>query len=378
MPARDSHFVASRLALASRRVEGLSGAVRLILEEARAAAAAGWEADVYSEKLDAAAVRAVGARPHRVPRWPWGSWFKRRAFAALAGRAASGHDVVHGHGDLLDQDLLSLHNCVHAAHEAATGNPLPARDATGRMHALQLSQRRFRVLAANSRLMKDDVSRRFGVPAEMIEVVYPGFDPLRFRAGDRARHGTALREELGLTADQPLFGLITSGDFEKRGLTVFLRAFAVASREAPTARALVVGKETRPGPYLKLAQELRISDKIFFRAPTPDVERLYHGLDIYVHAAKWEEFGMTVLEALACGVPVVTGKRVGASELMKEDEFILQDMTLDSLSAAMIKLAGSPALRSRLSEAGPVAAAPYTLAAHGRAVLALYERLRKK
>ena len=67
-------------------------------------------------------------------------------------------------GDLLDQDLLSLHNCVHAAHEAATGRHLPARDAVGRMHALQLSQRRFRLLAATSRLMKDDVARRFGVP----------------------------------------------------------------------------------------------------------------------------------------------------------------------------------------------------------------------
>ena len=140
------------VAIAARRVEGLSGAVRLILEEARAAAAAGWEVDVYSERLDAGAVRAVGAAPRKVARWPWGSWVKRRTFAALAGYAAGEHDVVHGHGDLLAQDLLSLHNCVHAAHEAATGMPLPASDAVGRMHQLQLSGRRFRILAANSAL----------------------------------------------------------------------------------------------------------------------------------------------------------------------------------------------------------------------------------
>jgi UDP-glucose:(heptosyl)LPS alpha-1,3-glucosyltransferase len=368
-----------RLALASRRVEGLSGAVRLILEEARAAADAGWRVDVYSEKIDAAAVRAVGANPRRIPSWPWGSWLKRRAFAALAGSAARGRDVIHGHGDLLRQDLLSLHNCVHAAHEAATGSPLPASDAVGRMHALQLSQRRFRLLAANSRLMKDDVIRRFGVSPEMIEVVYPGFDPARFRAEDRARYGSPLRAELGLAADQPLFGLITSGDFEKRGLTPFLRAFAAVSRDIPAARALIVGKEARPRPYLKLAADLRIADKIFFRAPVLEVERLYHSLDVYVHAAKWEEFGMTILEALACGVPVVAGTKVGASELLEGSarEFVLAELSPEALAGAMMKLARDPALRARLSSNGS-AAAPLTLAAHGRAVLSLYERLLKK
>ena len=312
--------------------------------------------------------------------WPWGSWLKRRAFAALAGRAARGHDVVHGHGDLLDQDLLSLHNCVHAAHEVATGKPLPASDAVGRMHALQLSQRRFRLLAANSRLMKDDVVRRFGVPADMIEVVYPGFDPERFRAGDRSKLGQKSRAELGLKADQLLFGLITSGDFEKRGLALFLRAFAKMAREVPTARALIVGKETRPGPYLELAAELGITEKIHFRDPIPEVERLYHSIDIYVHAAKWEEFGMTALEALACGVPVIVGEKVGASELLDgpSREFVLPDLAPDALAGAMARLARDLALRASLSSSAPAAAEPFTLAAHGRKVLALYERLLKK
>ena len=313
-------------------------------------------------------------------RWRWGSRLKRRIFAALAGRAARGHDLVHGHGDLLAQDLLSLHNCVHAAHEAAAGEPLPPGDAVGRLHALQLKERRFRLLAANSKLMKDDVLRRFGVPAEMMEVVYPGFDETRFRAADRARLGAGLRRELGLTVDQPLFGLITSGDFEKRGVTPFLKAFARTAEPVPTARALIVGKETRLGPYRALAAQLRISDKVFFREPVADVERLYHGIDVYVHAARWEEFGMTVLEAMACGLPVIAGSKVGAAELLEGQsrEFVLADLTPENLAEAMVRLARDPALRTRLSMSGAAAAAPFTLAAHGKAVLSLYERLRKK
>ena len=369
-----------RLALVARRVEGLSGAARIILEEARAAADADWEVHVFAEKLDREAILAVGAAPRPVLRWPWGSWLKRRAFAATAGRMVRGFDLVHGHGDLLDQDLLSLHNCVHAAHEAATGAPLPADDAVGRMHALQLRERRFRLLAANSRLMKDDVVRRFGVPPELVEGVYPGFEPSRFKPGDRERLGQSLRAETGIPPDAVLFGLVTSGDFEKRGLPVFLKAFAAVARECPQARALVAGKEARPGPYLRLAAELGISDKVVFRQPMTAVERLYHALDVYVHAARWEEFGMTVLEALACGVPVLTGRSVGACELLSGEarEGILDDLSPEVLAAAMLPLAREPERRARRAALGPAAAAPCAWPRHALSVLALYERLTKK
>ncbi len=369
-----------RLAIAARRVEGLSGAVRLILAEAEAAVRDGWEVHVFSERLDEGVVRAAGAVPRRVPRWPWGSWLKRRAFAAAAGRMARGFDLVHGHGDLLDQDLLSLHNCVHAAREAATGAPLPASDAVGRLHALQLSGRRFRLLAANSRLMKDDAARRFGVPEELVEVVYPGYDARRFSAADRARLGPGLRAELGLPEDARIFGLVTSGDFEKRGLPAFLRAFAAVARAEPRARALVVGKEARPGRYLRLAGELGVSDRVLFRPPLAAVERFYHALDAYVHAARWEEFGMTVLEALACGVPAVVSAGTGAAELLAGParELVLPEPSPEALCAAMLRLAREPGLRERLGAAGPGLAAPHTLEAHGRRVASLYERLRKK
>jgi UDP-glucose:(heptosyl)LPS alpha-1,3-glucosyltransferase len=368
------------LALASRRVSGLSGAVRLILEEARAASSAGWRVEVVSERLDAAAVRAVGAVPRPVLGWPWGSWLKRRAFAALASRETRGAEVVHGHGDLLAQDLLSLHNCVHAAFEAAEGRPLPASDATGRMHALQLSQKRFRLLAANSRLMKEDVERRFAVPDDLISVVYPGYDDARFRAAQRPRLGAAARNSLGVGREDVLFGLITSGDFAKRGLGTFLRAFALAAKRLPRARALVVGKETRPGPYVALAAELGVGERVIFSEPRADVESVYHALDVYVHAARFEEFGMTLLEAMACGVPAVSGARTGAAELFgaAQHEFVLPDVSPEPLAAAMIRLGESADLRAAVGLAAAADAAPWTLSAHGRAVLSLYERLLKK
>lgn len=366
-----------RLAVAARRVEGLSGAARMIVEHARRFAKAGWDVHVFGARLDAPAISAAGATPNLVLSWPWGSWWKRASFAHMAARGAKGFDLVHGHGDLLAQDVMSLHNCVHAAHEAVHGSSLPEDDATGRLHSLQLRERRFRALVCNSGLMKDDVMRRFGVPAGLIEVVHPGYDPERFKPSDRERLGRPLRAELGLKEGEVLVGLVTSGDFEKRGLPAFLRGFAAAAKSRPGLRALVVGKETRPGPYKELAAELGVAGKVLWRDPSPDVERLYHALDVYVHAARWEEFGMSVLEALACGLPVLSGPKVGATELMTG---ALRDGVLDEpspapLAAALGRLADDAGKRASLGALGPAAAAPAAWDRSAAALLALYERL---
>lgn len=369
-----------RVAIAARRVSGLSGAARMIVEHARRLSAGGWEVEVFAEKLDRKALVEAGATPRWVPAWPWGSWAKRRAFAAAAGRMTRGFDLVHGHGDLLEQDALSLHNCVHAAHEARHGTPLPASDAVGRMHALQLAERRFRILIANSKLMKDDVERRFGVPPELVTVIYPGYDSCRFNAGGRPDFGPAMRAELGVKDDEVLFGLVTSGDFEKRGLRPFLKAFAAVARELPRAKALVVGKETRPGPYKALVAELGLGARVLFRDPVPEVWKYYHALDAYVHAAAWEEFGMTVLEALACGVPVIAGEKTGASELLRGDQrgFVLPVPDEAALTRAMLELGRDAGLRARLGALGPAAAVSCGWDRGAAALGALYDSLLKK
>jgi len=366
-----------RVAVASRRVQGLSGAARMIIEHARRLALHDWEVHVFSEKLDKKALLEAGAVPHWVPAWPWGSWLKRRAFAAAADGMTKKFDLVHGHGDLLDQDVLSLHNCVHAAHEHLHKQPLPASDAVGRMHALQLSGGgKFRAMVANSHLMKDEVIRRFGVPSEKISVIYPGYDSCRFNAGGREDFGPAARAELGIKDGELLYGLVTSGDFEKRGLKPFLRAFAAVAAKNPAARALVVGKEARPGPYLALVKELGVADRVIFRDPIPEVWRYYHALDAYVHPAKWEEFGMSVLEALACGLPVITGAKVGAAELFAGEarEFVLPDPSGAALEKAMLDLA-DPAVRARIAALGPAAALPCAWDRGAASLHALYESL---
>lgn len=83
--------------------------------------------------------------------------------------------------------------------------------------------------------------------------------------------------------------------FQKRGLPIFLRALAQLPTEVQgRVRAVVVGKGTRPGPYLDLVRSLGLGDRVQFESPQVHVEALYHALDVYVHPAPFEEFGMSV------------------------------------------------------------------------------------
>lgn len=240
--------------------------------------------------------------------------FERRA-------AAERFDLISGHGDTLSQDVLSLHNCVHAAHEAIFGKPLAEGSGVGRLHGQILREQKFRLLIANSKLMQDEVRGRFGVPAEKIAVIHPGHDGERFRAQDREALGASLRRDLRLDAASVLVGLITSGDFVKRGVSGFLAGLAGLKPGAKArVHVLVAGSERRLAGYRQQAAETGLGERIRFLPVTPKVERYFHALDIYVHPALYEEFGQSVQEAMACGVAVLTSRRVGAAELFSQSD----------------------------------------------------------
>lgn len=370
-----------KLAAASRIADGVTGTTTTILEHTRRLAALGWEVHVYGEAVDEARVLQAGGIPRTLLGLPWGGYVKRRVFSWQFERAVRGmdYDIVWGHGDTLEQDVLSLHNCVHLAHEKVHGEPLPSGSGVGKLHAELLRDRHFRVLIANSELMKRDVETRFGVPADMIRVIRPGFNPSRFRPQDWPLGGP-LRRELGLGEGELLVGLVTSGDFSKRGVGTFLRALG---RLAPDLRgrvhALVVGRERDIEPYRRLAAQAGMGERARFLVPRPEVERIYHALDLLVHPALLEEFGQSVQEAMACGVPVVTSSEVGASELLAQGSearrLLLARPEEGGIASVLEKTLVDPALRRRLAEDGIQACRENTWDRNFDATLKVYEGL---
>src|SRR5262245_48735746 len=151
-----------RIAIVAREIIAMTGMAAIVLEHTRRFTSLGVEVHLFAERLDAAGIREAGGVPHPLPALPVGRHFKRQLFSWSATRALrrARCDLVWGQGDLLDQDLLSLHNCVHAAHEAVHGRPLPARSSVGALHARILREHRFTRTIANSALMKRDIVQR--------------------------------------------------------------------------------------------------------------------------------------------------------------------------------------------------------------------------
>lgn len=354
-----------RIAIVARNVLGKTGTSRTILAHTRLLTASGYSVTIISEKADKQRIIDCGAKWIPIPRIPIGHYFKRKAFSTLVDLAVKWirPDLVWGHGDNLRSDVLSLHNCTHLAHERIKSAPLSEGSALGRFHGEQIAPQAYKYLIANSRLMRDDVITRFGVDPNKVHVIYPGYDPARFSTLGREEHKATLRRQLAVGPGQLVVGLISSGDFTKRGVAPFLRALALLPAELrDNLVAVVVGKQNNITPYIRLASELGLGHMVRFLPPTPDVHMLYHGLDLLVHAALFEEFGQVVQEAVVCGTPVLASKQVGAMEMVadQKDLSVIDEPYPEMLAKAMEPFLRSPEYRLRWEETAKPCFAPNT------------------
>ena len=367
-----------KIAIASRQVTGHSGATTIILEHIKRLSALGWDVHLYGEKLDIKRIREAGGIPHWIPRLPVGS-LKRPAFAHLFHWITKNKkfDVIHGHGDILRQDIVNLHNCVHAAHELIHGKPIE-RKGVALIHERLLTENKFKYLIANSNLMKEDIVRRFSVDPNKIRVVYPGLNPNRFRPEDRDRYREPTRTLFGVKPGEILVGLVTSGDYKKRGVALFIESLARLKQESKEKiRAWIIGGETNLSLLKEKAAYAQMGNRIHFLPAIPNVETYYHALDLFVYPALFEEFGLSVQEALAVGLPVLTTKRVGATELLgKEGDGILLEKPDAALFAKKIEeLINNKDLRDLWSRLGPPHVRQNTWDVNFQKVFELYRQI---
>ena len=166
--------------------------------------------------------------------------------------------------------------------------------------------------------------------------MYPGVDVSRFHAGGRAQRRAAARRNLGIAEDEIVF-LFVANNFRRKGLDLVLRALRRVDLRQARARLLVVGAGRRWlfGP---LALLLGVSDWVTFAGASQEVEKFYGAADVFVLPTRYDPFAAVCLEAMACGLPVITTMMNGAAELIETGRsgFVLDPFRLqDSLARAM-------------------------------------------
>jgi glycosyltransferase involved in cell wall biosynthesis len=249
-------------------------------------------------------------------------------------------------------------NLVHFVHDAWAKSPShPARSGFGPNQLYQwlytgLNVRlerfgfhRCALVVAVSQLVRTQLIES-GVPHEKIEVIANGVDVGVFRpaTADRARFGLPENRFLCLFA----------GDLRssRKNLETVLRAMV----QMPDMVLAVAGNASG-SVYPNMAVRLGIAGRVYFLGLVTEMSRLMCAVDAFVFPSRFEPFGLVVLEASACGLPVVTSSAVGACDVLAPEGIILVDPPDDVGGfVRALKALLDPGVRARMGSAAHSAA----------------------
>lgn len=200
-------------------------------------------------------------------------------------------------------------------------------------------------LAAVSNVVSAQLVKHFGRSDAV--VIRNAVDTARFSLECRIARRPDSRKAMQLR-DADFAVLLIGNDWKKKGLDHLLRASAQLS-EIPI-KVLVVGKDD-PGLYRSAIRELRLDDRVQFLAPSPDVVSFYAAADAYVAPSLEDAFGLPIMEAMACGLPVIASVQAGASENILDGKtgYLLRDPANDpELARLMRQLADDRSAAQRI------------------------------
>jgi glycosyltransferase involved in cell wall biosynthesis len=203
------------------------------------------------------------------------------------------------------------------------------------------------------------------VPSEKILVIHNGVDTEEFHPG------SSERAHFRLPLDVPLF--LFAGDIRtpRKNLETVLNAI----HGSPGLHLAVAGN-VQGSPYPLMAHQLGISDRVYFLGMVAEMPLLMRSVDGLIFPSRYDPFGLVVLEAMASGVPVVTSRTAGGSELLGEGGRILEDPDDgEVLSAWLHEIAADKSLRIRMGRKGRAIALSNTWSRMAKQYLDLYEEL---
>ncbi len=235
-------------------------------------------------------------------------------------------------------------------------------------------------VVAQSAYMKGLILDSFRIPEEHVHVVFNAVDTAEFSPQARA----ALREEMRAAwsiPPQALCLLFLGHNFRRKGLWEVLRVLAKAGAPVPV-HLLVAGKGTGPGQRRKAAALVKrygLGDRVTLAGPVRPSIRALAAADALVHLSWHDAFGFVALEAMACGLPVVTTPYAGASELLEHGAtgFVV-DPASDVDVAEAIRTLARPQVCDAMGRAAAAVAARHDEPDNFRRVLSVMEAARRR
>ncbi len=260
---------------------------------------------------------------------------------------------IYRAGDGVHATWLALRGRARGGMAAFAGAVTPWHRYTLRAEAAMFRDTRLKAVICNSKMVREDIARRFPEAAGKLHVIYNGVDLVHFQP--EAGAGATLRRELGIAPQAPVLLFVGSG-FERKGVTTLLDAMGKMRRLE--ARLIVVGRDRDIGRYEARSTRLGLGKRVFFLGGREDVRPCYAAANVFVLPTLYDPFPNAALEALACGLPVVTSTTCGAAELVEPgvNGALCAALDSDALADALDTMLDRPAdpadIRHRVSDLG--------------------------
>ena len=291
-------------------------------------------------------------------------------------------ELVQSHERLLCCDVYRAGDGVHQVYleeRLRDATPLARRIiewSPYHRYVLDMERRLFaspalRAVICNSKMVREEIRERFAFAETAMHVVYNAVDSDDF-SPRLNEHRDVVRKTLGVPDGATVFLLVGSG-YVRKGVA---RAIAALSRVPGNAYLFIVGRDKARGRYWRLAHELGISERVAFLGAQEDPRPFFGAADAFVLPTSYDPCPNAVLEAMACGLPVVTSTKCGAAELILENDagFVCPATDVDSLAWHMTTLTDAAA-RATLGARAREAVLPLTPAAMTLQLVLIYRDL---
>ena len=366
-----------KLAIVRQKYTPFGGAERFVERALTALREQGVDVSIIAREWRADA--PAGLQGVRIDPFYLGRTWRDAGFARGVQRliAEKRFDLVQSHERIPGCDIYRAGDGVHATWLELRNKPL---DALSPWHRYTLAAEaemfrhpKLRAVICNSRMVRDDIARRFGVADEKLQVIYSGVDLDAFHPRLREEQGNALRQKTGVDAATPLILFVGSG-YERKGLPTLLHALSRMTRG--DARLWVVGRDKHESLMRNLAQTLGVDDRVMFLGAQTDVRPFYGAADVFALPTLYDPFPNAALEALACGLPLVTTTTCGAAELVTAaNGSVISASDVPGLAASLDSLCGrAPQMR----DAARASVAHLELSTMAAQLMALHAGLQAK
>ncbi|MFN0038620.1 MAG: glycosyltransferase family 4 protein [Burkholderiales bacterium] len=311
----------------------------------------------------------------------WRDW----SFARCARKAIRSpkYDLVQSHERIAGCDIYRAGDGVHAEWLFQRGRMqswwqrILTRFSPYHLFVLAAEKRMFdsprlRAVICNSEMVKDEILEHYHLPATILHVVYNGIDTNLFHPRLRQEGGDIKREQLGIPPGAVIALFVGSG-FKRKGLGTAMEALA---KSHSGTYLVVVGTDRHAGRYVKLAHTLGITHRVRLLGGRENILQYYGCADYLILPTLYDPFPNAALEAMACGLPVITTAKCGAAVLVASEKcgVILEALDVLGFARSIDSLSQSQT-RAQMSANARRAAEALTLDAMAKRLLDLYVAL---